>query len=138
MSPLQSALSHSLWTNTLNRCNTSARSPASLALQLLLAACLRALSLTSLAQDAVRPFPKDALRGTLVVVAAPAITLDGKPDRLSPGARIRNPQNMLIMSNTLIGQTLVVNYTREAVGMVHEVWILTPAEAVLPRKRAGQ
>ncbi len=89
------------------------------------------------------PIPIPSQRGNSIwgqnqQIAAPTITLDGKPDRLSPGARIRNAQNMLVMSNTLIGQRLVVNYTREAAGMVHEVWILTPPEAALPRKSAGQ
>jgi hypothetical protein len=32
------------------------------------------------------------------------------------------------MSGTLIGQRLVVNYTRELSGLVLDVWILTPAE----------
>jgi hypothetical protein len=45
---------------------------------------------------------------------------------------------MLVMSGTLIGQELLVNYTRESAGMVHEVWILTPAEAALKRPRASQ
>jgi hypothetical protein len=122
----------------MNRCTSPENRRFAFARRLLLAAGLTALSLAIFAQYAVRPFPSNTLRGILVVVAAPTITLDGKPDRLSPGARIRNAQNMLVMSNTLIGQTLVVNYTREAAGMVHEVWILTPAEAALPRKSAGQ
>ena len=36
---------------------------------------------------------------------------------------------MLVMSGAIVGQELVVNYTRESAGMVHEVWILTPEEA---------
>ncbi len=106
--------------------------------RLFLAAGLAAICVAGMAQTSVRQFPKNALRGILVVVGAPSITLDGKPDRLSPGARIRDMKNMLVMNGTLIGKTLVVNYTREAAGMVHEVWILTPAEAALPRKSAGQ
>ena len=106
--------------------------------RLFLAAGLAAICVAGMAQTSVRQFPTNALRGILVVVGAPSITLDGKPDRLSPGARIRDMKNMLVMNGTLIGKTLVVNYTREAAGMVHEVWILTPAEAALPRKSAGQ
>jgi hypothetical protein len=85
------------------------------------------------AQALVREFPKSALRGTLVITAAPDITMDGKPDRLSPGARIRDPQNMLLLSGVLVGQELTVNYTRESAGMVHEVWILSPQEAQVRR-----
>ncbi|MEY4979813.1 MAG: hypothetical protein RLZZ352_2083 [Pseudomonadota bacterium] len=84
----------------------------------------------------VRQFPPQALRGTLQVVQPPDIVLDGQATRLSPGARIRNTQNTLALSASLIGQTLVVNYTREPMGLVHEVWILTPTEAALPRPRA--
>ena len=76
----------------------------------------------------VRQFPKAALRGELVVVAAPNITLDGKADRLSPGARIRDANNMLVLSGALVNQTLVVNYLRESAGNVHEVWILSSEE----------
>ena len=76
----------------------------------------------------VRQFPKAALRGELVVVAAPNITLDGKADRLSPGARIRDANNMLVLSGALVNQTLVVNYLRESAGNVHEVWILNSEE----------
>ena len=76
----------------------------------------------------VRQFPKAALRGELVVVAAPNITLDGKADRLSPGARIRDANNMLVLSGALVNQTLVVNSLRESAGNVHEVWILSSEE----------
>ena len=83
----------------------------------------------------VRGFPKAALRGTMVVTNPPNVVLDGQPDRLSPGSRIRSPQNMLVMSGALQGQSLTVNYTRDAAGLVHEVWILNPEEA--REKRAG-
>lgn len=84
-------------------------------------------------KPAIRNFPAAALRGEIVVQAPPAITLDGKPDRLSPGARIRDPNNMLVMSGTLVNQKVVVNYLRESAGNVHEVWILNSEEARLKR-----
>ena len=76
----------------------------------------------------VRPFPAAALRGELVVTAPPNITLDGKTERLSPGARIRDANNLLVMSGTLVNQKLAVNYLRESAGQVHEVWILNSEE----------
>ena len=118
--------------NTMNRCIPSAPTSRRLALAALLLASLVG---TASAQQ-VRDFPPNALRGKLVVQAPPQITLDGKPDQLSPGARIRNPQNMFVMSATLTGQPLVVNYTRESNGMVHEVWVLTPQEAAIKRPSA--
>jgi hypothetical protein len=72
----------------------------------------------------VRPFPAAALRGEMVVTTPPVITLDGKPDRLSPGARIRDASNLLVMSGALVNQKVAVNYLREGAGNVHEVWIL--------------
>ena len=86
-------------------------------------------------KPAVRQFPKAALRGELVVLAPPSITLDGKADRLSVGSRIRDAHNMLVMSGALVNQKLVVNYTRESAGNVHEVWILNSEE--MKQKRPG-
>ena len=81
------------------------------------------------AQDIRRPFPPAALRGILVVTAPPAIQINGRDERLSPGARIRSTSNTLAMSGSLVGQRLLVNYVRDPHGLVHEVWILTETEA---------
>ena len=79
-------------------------------------------------EPGVRRFPANALRGRLVVTQAPQLVIDGKAERLSPGARIRGPQNQLLMASALAGQNLIVNFTRESYGNVHEVWILTADE----------
>ena len=70
----------------------------------------------------------------MVITNPPELVMNGRPERLSPGARIRNSNNMLVLSGALVGQNLLVNFVREPNGMVHEVWILTPDEArqVLP------
>jgi len=94
---------------------------------------LAASSATAQTTAAVRQFPAAALRGEMVVIAPPDITLDGKADRLSPGSRIRGTDNLLVMSGTLVNQKVVVNYLREAAGNVHEVWILNAEEARLKR-----
>jgi len=83
---------------------------------------------TAFAQTLQRDAPKDVKPARLVVTAPPEITLNGKPDRLSPGSRIRNTQNLIILSGNLVGQELPVVYRRDAAGLVHEAWILTPAE----------
>lgn len=107
----------------------------------LIAACATALVLLPALASAqapdqlLRQFPEQARRGLLRVTAPPEIQLDGKPDRLSPGARIRSVDNRLVPPHLLIGQELRVNYTREGLGLVHDVWVLTPAE--LAQKRAG-
>ena len=85
------------------------------------------------AQGTPRNFPESALRGQLVVTLPPHVTLDGKADRLSPGARIHDTSNLVVLSGSLVNQALVVNYVRDGHGLIHEVWILTPQEAALKR-----
>jgi hypothetical protein len=81
-----------------------------------------------------RFFPDSAVRGNITFKSPPQIELDGKADRLSPGARIRDEQGMLAMTGALQGKEFVVNFRREAAtGMVHEVWILTAEEQKVKR-----
>jgi hypothetical protein len=79
----------------------------------------------------IRPFPPAAQRGVMVITQPPELLLNDKADRLSPGARIHGTDNMLVMSGSIIGQKLRVNFVREPGGMVNEVWILSEAEAAL-------
>ncbi len=94
----------------------------------LLAGTLTSLPPPAAAQGIVREAPKDVRPARMVVTAAPQITLDGKPDRLSPGSRIRDLNNMLVLSAGITGQDIPVVYRRDAAGLVHEAWILTPDE----------
>jgi hypothetical protein len=89
-------------------------------------------SLDSFAQGLSRTFPPTALRGILTVTQPPEVLMDGRPERLSPGARIRGANNLLVLSGTLVGQAVRVNYTREPNGAIHDVWVLTDAEDSLP------
>ena len=128
----------------MNRC------PATSSRKTLLAAAALVLSLqlpAAHAQDEMlqgqpeaavggRNFPVNALRGRIAFGAPPMIELDGQPARLSPGVRVQNAQRMLAPPASLVGQSYVVNYTKEATsGMVNQVWILTADEA--GTKRAG-
>lgn len=115
---------NSLWTDTMNRC---------VAARLLALALLFPLGLV---HAQVRNFPEKALRGQLEIVQVPDVRINGELTRLSPGARIRNTQNLIVMPTTLLGQQLTVNYVRELNGYVHEVWILTPEET--QEKRASE
>lgn len=94
----------------------------------LLTGSLASLPQPAAAQGIVREAPKDVRPGRMVVTAAPHITLDDKPDMLSPGARIRDLNNMLVLSAGIAGQDIPVVYRRDAARLVHEVWILTPDE----------
>ena len=85
--------------------------------------------------QAHRNFPANTLRGEMVVTAPPEVLLNGKPERLAPGVRIRGVTNTLVMSGSLVGQTYIVNYVRENQGLIQEVWLLTQAE--FAEKRSG-
>ena len=87
----------------------------------LLAASAATAQITREAPVGVRP-------ARMAVGIPPEITLDGSVDRLSPGARIRDTRNMLVLSGSLSGQTNPVLYRRDSAGLVHEVWLLTPEE----------
>jgi len=67
----------------------------------------------------------------MVVTYPPLIQMNGQPDRLSPGSRIRGQNNLLILSGSIVGQSLLVNFVRNPTGEVHDVWVLTDAEAAL-------
>lgn len=90
---------------------------------------------TAQAQTMLRQFPPAAKRGMLVVTTPPEIQINGASERLSPGARIKGVNNLTVLSASLVGTSVLVNYVRDAQGMVHEVWILSAEEA--QEKRVG-
>lgn len=131
----------------MNRCKKPTNTLTFIALCAAVAGAAGLFSLQASAQDEVprpqtqneslvggRNFPIGTLRGKFTVLNAPDVELDGKPDRLGAGARIRSPQNMLVMPGAIIGQRYLVNYTRDAAGLLREVWILTPEEASASRE----
>jgi hypothetical protein len=135
----------------MNRCKKAShapRSPHTPHARILMALCLALVGAGALlpaparaqfeteAMNGGRNFPNGTLRGKFQVVSSPDILLDGQPERLAPGARIRSAQNMLTMPMAIAGQNLLVNYTRDAAGLVSQVWILTPEEAVVKRESA--
>ena len=96
-----------------------------------LAGLLAATLIAPAAAQMQRNFPATALRGAVVIGEPPEITLNGKPARLAPGARIRGQDNMVQMSGTLSGSKLLVHYTVDTYGLVKDVWILRPEEAAV-------
>jgi len=110
---------YSLWLYTMNRWIRTALAGLSLA--------TAAFAATS--QGIVREAPRDVKPGIMAVSATPPIiTMDGKADRLSPGARVRDLNNMLVLSGSLANKTVYTVYKRDGAGLVHEVWLLTEAE----------
>jgi len=118
----------------MNRCVATSRPRATLpALALALAAAFTTFLLPAPADAQVlhRNFPKTALRGVVAFSSSTEGTLNGKPIRLAPGARIHGVDNMLVMSGALIGQRFAADYTLESTGMLFEVWLLTKDEAAV-------
>jgi hypothetical protein len=84
-----------------------------------------------------RQFPASAQRGVFEVGSSPEVVINGKPERLSPGHRIRGSNNQLVMSGQLSGLKVTVNYLRDTLGNIHEVWILNALEALEDRPGSG-
>jgi hypothetical protein len=92
-----------------------------------LLATLLATALPAAAQNH-RSFPSHALRGEIVVQQPPAVLLNGRPAQLAPGARVRNANNMLMLTGELAGARWIVHYTIDLQGSLLDVWVLNPAE----------
>ncbi len=126
---------NSLWMNTMNRCTQS------FFFSVLVMALAPSWPEPAAAQQqqplpqGVRQFPAAAKRATLTVRTPPDVLLNGSPERLAPGARIRGVTNTLVMSGSLVGQTYIVNYVREPQGLIKDVWLLTELEVA--EKRSG-
>ncbi len=116
----------------MNRCQTVL---PSVCLGVVLALSSAAWLPPATAQQTVRQFPQAAKRGMLLVTAPPEVLINGSPARLAPGVRIRDPNNMLVMSQALVGQSVTVNYVREPQGLVRDIWILNQTEE--QEKRLG-
>ena len=119
----------------MNRCSTLTFGRALLGRAMLATGLLLTTSLPGFTQtldpQRIPPMAASAQRGVLRVMAPPDVLLDGQPARLAPGARIRDRNNLLVVSGALIGQDLVVRYTRDSLGLLHEVWVLTATEAAV-------
>jgi len=61
--------------------------------------------------------------GVMTAGQLPEVTIDGKAMRLSPGARIYNPNNLTITPNQVPANTRV-RYKTDAMGHVSQVWVL--------------
>ncbi len=99
---------------------------------LLLAACESAPTQSSAQSTAQamswRSFPQESLRGQLEFTSTHEVRINGKTTRLSPGVRVRGESNTLVHTTQVTGQRVVANYTVDAMGLVHEVWVLTRSE----------
>jgi hypothetical protein len=84
---------------------------------------------TALAQ--LRTIPADAKRGEMRSKGNMDVEISGKAMQLSPGAQIRDANNMIVLP-TAIPSGAKVKYQLDPQNFVHRVWILTPQEEAQP------
>lgn len=118
----------------MNRCTSSTIAPLLLAAAALLVAAAAALPTAAQAQ---RMFPMKVQRGTITFTGTREAVVNDKTEKLAPGVVVRTERNTVALSGALRGKTFTVNFVRDPMGLVREVWILTPAEAARPL-RNGQ
>ena len=91
------------------------------------------LALACLSARAERNFPEQATRGNMKAFEYPAMKIgDGVGDKifyLSPGSRIFNRQNLIIMPASLQIETAPIMYTLDTRGDLAKVWLLSDEEA---------
>ena len=94
-------------------------------------ACLAALLVLAGATQAFaeRTFPQQAQRGELNAYEYPSMKIGDNVYRLSPGSRIFNQQNLIIMPASLQIQAAPVMYMLDMSGDLSSVWLLTGEEA---------
>ncbi len=78
---------------------------------------------------AERTFPEQAKRGELKAYEYPAMRIGDKVYRLSPGSRIFNQKNLIIMPASLQAQTAQVMYMLDMTGNLSRIWLLSDEEA---------
>ena len=84
-----------------------------------------------MASAQLRTIPEDAKRAQMRHVQDMLIELDGAPQRLAPGAQIRDASNWVILP-AAVPEGAQVKYRLDADGLVRQVWLLSPEEAAKP------
>jgi hypothetical protein len=69
--------------------------------------------------------PDGTMLGTMTAGQLSVVTIDGKPMRLAPGARIMTPSNTSITPDHVPANSRV-RYQLDASGQVSQVWLLPP------------
>ncbi len=78
---------------------------------------------------AERVFPQQAKRGDMKAYEYPSMKIGDNIYRLSPGSRIFNEQNLIIMPASLQIQAAPVMYTLDIRGDLSSIWLLSVDEA---------
>ena len=113
----------------MNRCTKPLIASLFIAVSALMTGALAVFPSEAQAQ---RLFPQKVQRGKITFVNTREVMLNDRPERLAPGVVVRNERNTVALTGSLRGNSFTVNYLRDPMGLVREVWILTPAEAGRP------
>jgi hypothetical protein len=98
---------------------------------------LIAVAATAAAQSTVNrsvPIPATAVLGVATPDVFPAVVINGKAARYTPGARIFGTNNLLVVPSTLPAQS-VVAVAVDNTGAVQTMWVLTPDEQKVKRNK---
>ncbi|MEW5889327.1 MAG: hypothetical protein ACOZCP_02740 [Pseudomonadota bacterium] len=79
----------------------------------------------------VRTIPANAEKATMNPPYQGMVQMDDKALRLSPASQIRDEFNRIVLPG-MLQKPVLVRYTTDSYGNVHNVWILTQAEARQP------
>lgn len=74
------------------------------------------------------PIPEKAEFARMAVSPLGEPFINGQQERFAPGARITGQNNLLVLPGALANSENAVRFLRDISGLVHQVWILTPAE----------
>ena len=117
----------------MNRCTKPLIASLFIAVSALMTGALAVFPSEAQAQ---RLFPQKVQRGKITFVNTREVMLNDRPERLAPGVVVRNERNTIALTGSLRGNSYTVNYLRDPMGLVREVWILSPAEAERPVRPA--
>jgi hypothetical protein len=84
--------------------------------------------LSTSAHAQLRSIPDQAKRGEIRHLQDMVVAIDGVPQRLAPGAQIRDASNRIVLPAAVPAGTQV-KYVLNDEGLVRQIWILSPAEA---------
>ena len=83
------------------------------------------LSLSLVACQSTNRLPDGSMIGVMTTQQLPIVVIDGKQQRLAPGARIVGANNSSVTPNQVPANSKV-RYRVDASGLVTHVWLLPP------------
>ncbi|MGB7302480.1 MAG: hypothetical protein WBD34_24460 [Burkholderiaceae bacterium] len=81
-----------------------------------------------------RALPAEARTGNLTMGVFPVAAVNGKPVRFSPGARILNQANQLVLPASVTGKVPIA-YILDFQGQIKQAWLVTNAEITALNRR---